>query len=196
MKKEKEWGEETRVQVLDEQSPEKLEEELVDFKRMLSEHIEIHDENMNAAQEKLPEICDELRAQVDKLGEKVNSEFEKFTTEDNRLQTILSELCSYYNDDDSKMIQQVKTELLIEQTYDVTEGNPDEKDYDQNSRISSMYDLKTERKVASLELTCFEKRKPADLVPSFIKKDELSLSSTFFNEDEVEVLKGLTRFLK
>ena len=69
-----------------------LEEELENFKRMLSERIEIHDENMNAAHEKLHEILDGLRVQVEKLFKRINSEFEeKFTTaEDNRLQTILS----------------------------------------------------------------------------------------------------------
>ena len=67
---------------------------------MLNERIEIHDESRNAAQEKLHEICDELRAQVDKLGEKINSELEeKFIKEDNRLQTILSGLRSDEDED-------------------------------------------------------------------------------------------------
>ena len=89
------------------------------------------------------------------------------------------------------MIQRERMVLLVEQIYEVTERNSDEKEYNQNSRISSVYELKTERKVAFLKLTCFEKRKPADLVPSFTEKGELSLSFTFFSEDEVEVLKGV-----
>ena len=59
-----------------------------------------YDESRNAAQEKLHEICEELRAQVDKLCEKINSELEeKFIKEDNRLQTILSGLRSDEDED-------------------------------------------------------------------------------------------------
>ena len=35
----------------------------------------------------------------------------------------------------------------------------------------------------------FEERKPTKVVPSFTKKGELSLSFTFFSENEVDVLK-------
>ena len=185
--KESEWGEETRVQVLDGQRTEKLEVELENIKRILSEHIEIHDETRNAAQEKLHEICDELRAQVEKLGEKINSELEeKFTKEDNRLQENLSGLRSD-EDDVSKKIQKAKAELLVEQTYNVIEWNPDdENESEQMSIISSLYELKTERK-ASFEV--LGERKPTNLIPSFTEKGELSLSFTFFNEDEVEIFK-------
>ena len=139
-------GEETRVQVLDGQTPEKLEEELENIKRILSEHIEIHDESRNAAQEKLHEICEELRTQVDKLCEKNNSELEeKFIKEDNRLQTILSGLRSDEDEGIPKKIRKAKTELLVEQTYDVVERNPDDENEDeQKSRNSSLYELKTE----------------------------------------------------
>ena len=66
----------------------------------MNERIEIHDESRNAAQEKLHEICEELRAQVDKLCEKILSELEeKFIKEDNRLQTILSGLRSDEDED-------------------------------------------------------------------------------------------------
>ena len=41
-----------------------------------------------------------------------------------------------------------------------------------------------------MELINFEGRKPTNLVPSFSKKGDLSLSFTFFNEDEREALKS------
>ena len=65
------------------------------------------------------------------------------------------------------------------------------KESDQKSKISSLYELKTERKVASLELIDFEERKTTNVILSFTEKGDLFLSLTFFNEDEVEVLKGV-----
>ena len=171
-------------------NPEKLEEERENIKKLLSKRLEIHDESRKAAQEKLHEICEELRAQVDKLGEKINSELEeKFTAEDNRLQTALDELRS---SEDSKMIQKAKAGLLVEQTYNVVERDSDDYNEDeQESIISSLYELKTERNVVYLKLIEFEGRKPANLVPSFTEKGELALSFTFFSEDEVEALKDV-----
>ena len=67
-----------------------------------------------------------------------------------------------------KKIQKAKTELLVEQTYDVVERNPDDENEDeQKSRNSSLYELKTERK-ASFDI--LGERKPTNLIPSFTKK--------------------------
>ena len=64
-------------------------------KKILNKRLEAHDDNRKAAQEKLHNFCEEMRAQIDRLEERVNSELEeKFTTEDNRLQTVLNELRS------------------------------------------------------------------------------------------------------
>ena len=52
------------------------------------------------------------------------------------------------------------------------------------------FDLKVERE-ASLKFIDFEERKQTDLILSFTEKGELSLSFTFFNKDEVEVLKDV-----
>ena len=237
--KESEWSDEATVPggtdagesipSASEWSPEKLEEERENIKRMLSERLERHDESRKGAQEKLHEICEELRAQVDELCEKINSELEgKFTAEDNRLQTILSGLSSDEDGDVSKKIQRARTELLVEQIYGIVvkrnliEKEENEEEYyeeeeeyeddideyyedgyegyednyegyedEEASNIASLYELQTERNVVSLELIYFEKRKPTDLVPSFTEKGELSLSFSFFSEDEVEVLKGV-----
>ena len=174
---------------------EKIEEEREKISKILSERLEAHDESRKASQEKLHGFCEDLKAQIDRLEERINSELEeKFTAEDSRLQTILSELSSSGGECISKMIQKAKAELLVEQTYDVVQNNPDEEeDYEDESEesdennenedesdeseeeparkkmkverggndegsfdLSSLYELKTERKVASLELIGFE----------------------------------------
>ena len=82
-----------------------------------------------------------------------------------------------------KKIRKAKAKLLIEQTYDVIMRNSDDENEDeQKSRNSSLYELKTERNASFVILG---ERKPTNLIPSFTKKGELSLSFTFFNEDEM-----------
>ena len=172
--------------------------------KVLSERLEAHDESRMAVQEKLHETCEELRAQIDKLEERINNELEeKFTAEDNRLQTALDELRSSDDDNFSKAFQKAIAELLVIQSYEFIERNPDE-DNDGNNEdedsepekkrsfdLASLYDLKTERKVTSMEYICFDKRKPTELIPLFTEKGEFSLSFTFFSKAEKEVLKGL-----
>ena len=113
---------------------------------MPSERLEKHDESRKAAQEKLHEICNGLRAQIDKLEEKINSELEeKFTVEDNRLQAILSRVCSSDNSDISKAIQKAKAELLVGQIYDVVERNLDEDSDENEDEEPTRKKRKTER---------------------------------------------------
>ena len=126
-----------------------VEEECDKVSKALSERLEAHDESRKAAQEKLHEACEGLRAQIDRLEESINSELEeKFTAEDNRLQTALSGIRSAEADDVSKMIQKAKAELLVMQSYDVIERNLLEKEDGHKSNISSLYELKTERRVS------------------------------------------------
>ena len=171
-----------------------IEEEREKVSNILSERLEAHDESRKAAQEKLHNFCDGLRAQVDKLENRVNSELgEKFTAEDDRLQSTLSELNSCEDEGISRMIQKAKAELLLMQSYELVchdfgDDSGDEEDQKMNFDLSSMCKLKTERKVVH---DIFEERKPTNLIPSFTEKWELSLSFAFFNEDEVEVLKEL-----
>ena len=101
-----------------------IEEEREDISKILSERLEAHDESRKAAQEKLHNFCEGLRAQIDKLENRINSEIEeKFTKEDNRLQTALNELRASEEEGLSKVIQRAKTELLVIQSYDVIERN-------------------------------------------------------------------------
>ena len=216
------------------QSLEKLDEEREAIKRMLSERIEILEDNKAALQEKLQKICEGLRTEVGKLEERVNNELKvKYTAEDKRLQTSLSELRTAEVNEISKVVQRAKVELLVEQTYVVTKqsttenedgdiafkfyqkwmgipaiqnyynilwkpnvngdesGGETEEEDDKKQRlwVSSLCELRTERKIASLEVIDFEERKPRSLIPSFTEKGELSLFFAFFDEDEAEVLK-------
>ena len=73
--------------------PRQIEEELEKVSKILSERLETHDESRNAAQARLHDFCEELREQIDKLEERVNSEFEeKFAAEDNRIQSAYEDL--------------------------------------------------------------------------------------------------------
>ena len=71
-------------------------------------------------------------------------------------------------------------ELLIEQTYDVVERNSNDNESDQKSEISSLYELKTERKVSH---DIFKEKKPTNCIPLLTKKGEFSVSFTFFSEN-------------
>ena len=81
----------------------------------MSECLEAHDESRKAAQKNLHKACEGLRAQIKGLEEKVASELEeKFTKEDNRLESAYEDLQMDGGEDISKMIQKAKTELLVE----------------------------------------------------------------------------------
>ena len=68
------------------------------------------------------------------------------------------------------MLQKAKTVLLVMQSYEVVERNFGENEDGQKFSISSLCELKTERKVVSLKSISFEKRKPRSLFPSFTEK--------------------------
>ena len=182
------------------------EEEREKASKILSERLEAHDESRKAAQEKLHNFCEGLRARIDEFEERVNGELEeKFKAEDNRLQTALNGLSPDGNDEISKAIQKAKAELLVIQSYEVVvrDFGEDEGD-DEPARkrmkkaegggggesrmldLASLCELRTERKIS---LKVLEERKPRSLIPSFKEEGELSLSFAFFDEDEVEVLK-------
>ena len=59
----------------------------------LCERLDRHDNSRRAVQEKLHDVCNELRRHVDEMEERVNKRLEEeFTKEDSRLQSALSEL--------------------------------------------------------------------------------------------------------
>ena len=67
-----------------------LKEEREEVERALSKHIEKHDESRRAAQDRLHEFCEGLRAQVAELKSRVNSELEENFTEEVILWVILA----------------------------------------------------------------------------------------------------------
>ena len=107
-----------------------LKEEREEVERALSERIEAHDESRRAAQDRLHEFCEGLRAQVAELKSRVNSELEeKSAAEDRRLQSALSGLRSAANSGSApEMLQRAKAELLVAQSYGVAECNTSEED--------------------------------------------------------------------
>ena len=185
-----------------------IEEERERLSKILSERLEAHDESRRAAQEKLHKFREMLRALTNEIESKVDGELEeKFKAEDNRLQTTLNELRSDDNDRISLAIQKAKAELLVMQSYEMVVRMYDESgDEPARKRMKTekerrrrrkwalglvpLCELKAERKNASLDIIDFEERKPWSLIPSFTEKGELSLSFAFFNEDEVDALKG------
>ena len=92
-----------------------IEEERERISKALSKRLEAHDENRKAAQKNLHKACEGLRAQIKGLEGKVENDLEeKFTAEDNRLQSAYEDLQMDGGEDISKMIQKAKAELLVE----------------------------------------------------------------------------------
>ena len=164
------------------------EEERERFSKILEDRINIHDDSREAAQEKLHEICEELRAQVDTIDEEACRELdEKFTAEDNRLQTVLIELNSSEGETISKIIQKAKAELLVAQTYDVIEKEEVERKGNEEGSfdLSSLYELKIERHVVPEAVKLL---KPTNVRVSKTSKGELSLQFTRLGPDEMKNL--------
>ena len=103
-------------------------EEREKVSKALNERLEVHDDNRKAAQDKLHEACEELRAQIEGLEGKVGGKLEeKFNSEDNRLQAAYEVLQMYCGEDISQKIQKAKAELLVMQSYDLLEKKGDQK---------------------------------------------------------------------
>lgn len=80
--------------------------------RLLSERLETHDNSRKVAQEKIHEICDGLKRQIDELEDKINKGIEEvFNKEDNRIQNALNDLREndVNNNEISKVIQKSKS---------------------------------------------------------------------------------------
>ena len=127
----------------------------------LCERLERHDDSRRAVQEKLHEVCNELRRHVDEMEERVNKRLEEeFTEEDNRLQSALSELRRYIamkkegkkegkegdnggreeaNEGLSKAISDAGSALSVVQSYELVECDS------KGSGLLRSYELKVER---------------------------------------------------
>ena len=150
----------------------------------LQEHLEKIRESMTTTQEKLVEICNERRKEGEELEKRVNGRLEEvFKAEVSRIQSVVKvvkeNIDSEDHDEVKGLARKAKLTLLKNQKYSLIE----------NGSLGS-YDLKVEREV-SMKFIDFEERKPTNLIPSFTKKGELSVSFTFFSEAEVDVLKDV-----
>ena len=112
-----------------------------------------------------------MRAQIEGLEGKVCSELEKkFTAEDNRLQTTQNGLDTSEDKDISKMIQKVKAELFMMQSYDMIEKR--RRENEEPFDLSSLCELKTERQAVP---EAVELMKPTNVrVSETSKGDNLS----------------------
>ena len=148
----------------------------------LQEHLEKLQESMTSAQEKSMEICNQRRKEGEELEKRINGRLEElFKAEDARIQSVVKVVKERINSEDPEEVKELTRKaqktLFKNQKYSL---------FKQDSFDS--YDLKAERR-ASLEFIESEERKPINLIPSFTEKGELSLSFTFFSEDEKDVLK-------
>ena len=133
----------------------------------------------------MAEICNERRKEGDELEERVNGKLEElFKAEDSRIQSVVKVVNERIGSEVKELTRKAKLTLLKKQKYSLR-------------KLDSLdrYDLKVEKE-ASLEFIDFEERKPTDFIPSFTKNGELSLSFTFFDEDEMEALKGVGSLFK
>ena len=157
---------------------------------VLQEHIEKIHESMTAAQEKLMKICSRRRGKSERLEKRINGKLEEvFEAEDARIQRVVKMIKENIDSEDPEEVKELtrkaKLTLLRNQKYSL--WNPSEW---ARKRPCDNFDLNAERG-ASLKFIDFEERKPTNMVHSFTRKGELSLSFAFFSEDEVEVLKGV-----
>ena len=148
----------------------------------LQEHLGKIRESMTTAQEELTEICAKRRNEAEELYSRINGELEDpFAQEDARIQEVVKVVKENIDSKDPEelkaLTRKARLTLLKNQKYSLVKID---------SRDN--YDLKV-IKEASLKPIDFEERKPMNLVPSFTKQGELSVSFGFFDEDEVEVLK-------
>ena len=150
----------------------------------LQEHLVKFQESKIGVQDQIVELCNEKRKEAEKLETRINRKLEAlFSQEDARIQGVVKmvkENIDSKNPEKVKNLARVaKTTLSKSQSYSLNRSDS----YDKcNLSV---------KKGVSLKFAKFEERKPENLVLTFTKKGELSLSFTFFNEDEVEFLKEL-----
>ena len=151
---------------------------------VLSERLEAHDKSRRDAQEKLEETCKGIEVSVNELENRIGSELEeKFTAENNRLQSTLYDLQMDDDDGTQKAVQRAKAELLVIQFYNVIECDTEE--YGLSFDVSSLCKLRTERILAP---EAMEALRPTGVRATRIGKGAVSLQFTCLGPDEMKVL--------
>lgn len=127
-----------------------IEKEIGEIIEALNGRIEKHDDSKNVVQEKLHEVCDRMRKQIDDLELKISSELEEnYTKEDEGLQNVLAELHAYTDEENradpeeaEKAIQSAKNKLIIMQTYKMVEHK-----FTEEADIPDMLELKVIKQI-------------------------------------------------
>lgn len=120
------------------------------------------------AKEKLWEICNEYRKEVEILGQKINADLEeKFTVEDSRLQSLL-----IGNESERNVI----SKLIVGQTYSLAKN-------EKSKRLCDSYNLLT-----AYNITDFKERKPKEISIKKFWGGKIFLSMNLFSKEEQEAL--------
>ena len=126
-----------------------------------------HQENKESAAETIIAVCNGFREEVRCLKERINSELErKYTTEDKRLQSLLSGECGE---------ETARAKLIVEQSYSLHEE-------EDKKGISSRYSLKTKHNLLKF------KEKTNKFNIKEIRGGKIYFTPVLFNEKEREVL--------
>ena len=148
----------------------------------LQEHLNKLQDSKDFAKEKLIGICNGKMKEGEELETRINGKLEElFKAEDARIQSVVKAVKEKIGSKDPEEVEELtrKTKLTLFKN--------------QKYALSGWYscsscDLKAKSEI-QLKQVDFEERRPIDLVPLFTGKGELSLSFSFFSEDEKEVLK-------
>ena len=163
--------------------------ELTKIRDSLSERLEEHDNNRRDIQDQLKTICNDFRAQINDLEERINCRLEEaFQKEDDRLQHALMNIQNTMNPEETdkesaaKVIQSARAELLVRQTFSLKKQEPTETD---NFNISALYDLEIKKDIVTewLELT-----KPKKLEFGKICSGKVFLNFNFLSDREEAII--------
>ena len=170
-------------------------EEVRTFITELDARLEAHNENRKKVQRSLHSQCEEMRKQIDELEEHVNNNLEtQFTEEDARIQEAKVALQRAVRqgakeEELDNIIQHTKAELLVKQSYTLKRGLPKEEGGEGDGVVpilSKAAKLSTEKEVVAEVLNSV--KPPAPKVNKVSTTDVVTLTFSFFNEEEKKVI--------
>ena len=144
----------------------------------LDERLKSHNDNRISVQERLHEVCEGRRKQVDNFEDIINGELEvKFIDEDNRLQNALGSLKTAFSEGDkSKLdeaLQNAKTELFVSQNYKLVAGEV--KDFTSIGKLSTKKFFVPEWLDSPKNVRIIEEEHPGKICLSSISRQESML---------------------
>ena len=152
---------------------------------LMQKNLEKIHESMVSVQDKLLGICNKRREEAEDLKKRVNGKLEElFTSEDALVQGVLEEVRRTMGSDNPDQVKdltkKVKLELVTGPKYSLKKPA--------SGCSLDGYDLAVTEEVF-LECLCFEERKPTNFSPAYTEDGEVSLSFSFFSEEETALLK-------